>query len=728
MALTEGQVIGRYKIVSQIGFGGMATVYKAYHARLDRFVAIKMMHAAFQEDQNFHARFEREAQIVARLEHPHIIPIYDFAELEGQPYLVMKYVEGRTLKAALYQKALPLAEIVRIMSALAVALDYAHGQGVLHRDIKPSNIILSVPADETQLPTPYLTDFGLARMAQLGDSTLSSDMLLGTPHYISPEQAMGSRELTPRTDLYSFAVVLYELLVGRVPFMSDTPFAVVHSHIYSPLPKPSTVHAEITPAVDAVLLKALAKDPEERYQTAIEMINAFSAALAESNMPELDPNRIYSAMQNTASEVVTPPTREEPNTGKIRSRLSAPTNTPPVETGETPVTQYVFADHSDPEMTVPPTALPRADQEVSQAANKPQAANKQTFDPDALGATAGKFIGEAAANIAVHTARFANSAINEAKRNIKDADIQIRINEESPDQRKRKNQSQYANAWDDVKGVWNDIKSGNIDTKEIGEELKAIFTDDGEIASIDIENEEAIRKRLKKQNEERIGFFAHAAIYTVIIFGMFGSQFISPGEDFFWPMIPALAWGAGLAAHGLETYFNTGERERRRIRAVNNEYHLLYGENWRRVSKKELKKVRNRVLEPFKQRHEFMQHAVVFVLINLMLLYINFSTTQDFPWALIPMAGWGIGLGAHFFETFVSHKPGKSLENAVERERALLANEKFKNDRKYKNDEYITDDRDFDAAEVEVRLTDDGEFTDSTIQQMESSQRNRRRQ
>lgn len=727
MALTEGQVIGRYKIVSQIGFGGMATVYKAYHARLDRFVAIKMMHAAFQEDQNFHARFEREAQIVARLEHPHIIPIYDFAELEGQPYLVMKYVEGRTLKAALYQKALPLAEIVRVMSALAAALDYAHGQGVLHRDIKPSNIILTNPADETQLPTPYLTDFGLARMAQLSDSTLSSDMLLGTPHYISPEQAMGSRELSPRTDLYSFAVVLYELLVGRVPFMSDTPFAVVHSHIYSPLPKPSTINAGITPAVDTVLLKALAKDPEDRYQNAIEMINAFSAALAESNMPELDPNRIYTAMQSAAFEVSTPPTREEPNTGKIRSRLSAPPNTPPVETGETPVTQPIFADHSDPEMTVPPVPLPRADQEVSHAADRPHAAPKPTFDPDALGATAGKFIGETAANIAVHTARFANSAINEAKRNIKDADIQIRINDESFHERKRKNQPQYANAWDEVKGMWGDLKSGNLDTKEIGEELKAIFTDDGEIASIDIENEEAIRKRLKKQNEERIGFFIHAAVYTVIVIGMFGSQLISRGDDFFWPVIPMLAWGAGLAAHGLETYFNTGERERRRIRAVNNEYQRLYGENWRRVSKKELKKVRNRVLAPFKKRHEFWQHAAVFVLINLMLVYINLSTSNEFMWSLIPIAGWSIGLGAHFFETFASNKPNKSLEDAVERERALLANEKFKNDRKYKNDEYYDDDHAFNADEIEVRLTDDGEFTDSTIQQMESSQRNRRR-
>src|SRR5690606_9931903 len=220
MALTEGQVIGPYKIVEQMGQGGMATIYKAYHARLDRMVAIKVMHQAFLEDQNFLSRFEREAQIVAKLEHPHIVPVYDFAEHEGQPFLVMKYIEGQTLKALNERGALPLEEIVRIMPPIAAALDYAHRQGVLHRDIKPSNIILDNQG------TPYLTDFGLARMAQSGESTLSTDMLLGTPHYISPEQAMGRRDLDSRTDLYSLGVVLYELVVGRVPFSADTPFAV----------------------------------------------------------------------------------------------------------------------------------------------------------------------------------------------------------------------------------------------------------------------------------------------------------------------------------------------------------------------------------------------------------------------------------------------------------------------------------------------------------------------
>src|SRR4051812_14202225 len=164
MASLEGQMLGQYKVIGQMGSGGMATVYKAYHPRLDRYVAIKMLHEAFQEDKNFLARFEREAQIVARLEHPHIVPVFDFDEFNRRPYLVMKYIEGRTLKAELEDHPLTIQEILSIMPPIGEALDYAHRQGVLHRDIKPSNIILDGNG------TPYLTDFGLARIAQLGDS------------------------------------------------------------------------------------------------------------------------------------------------------------------------------------------------------------------------------------------------------------------------------------------------------------------------------------------------------------------------------------------------------------------------------------------------------------------------------------------------------------------------------------------------------------------------------
>src|SRR5512143_2412859 len=185
MSFQVGETIGPYRIIEQLGQGGMATVFKAYHASLDRYVAIKVLHPAFGEDASFEARFQREARVVAKLEHPNIVPIYDYAEHEGRPYLVMKYIEGDTLKARLNQGPLSAEEINQIVDSVGSALAYAHKQGVLHRDIKPSNVLIGVDGQM------YLADFGLARIAQAAESTLSSDMIMGTPQYISPEQARG---------------------------------------------------------------------------------------------------------------------------------------------------------------------------------------------------------------------------------------------------------------------------------------------------------------------------------------------------------------------------------------------------------------------------------------------------------------------------------------------------------------------------------------------------------
>jgi tRNA A-37 threonylcarbamoyl transferase component Bud32 len=285
MPFAEGQVVGPYQIISQLGQGGMATVYKAYHARLDRYVAIKIMHQAFQGDTAFLARFEREAQIVAKLEHPHIVPVYDYNEHEGQPFLVMKFVEGRTLKNLLSERPLALHPILDIMTPIASALTYAHRQGVLHRDIKPSNIILD------QAGVPYLTDFGLARIAQAGESTMSHDVILGTPQYISPEQARGEKNLDVRTDIYSLGIVLYELVLRRVPFRGDTPYAIVHDHIYSDPPLPSSINPGIPPQVEAVLLKALAKTPADRYSSAVEMVEAFRQVVLDTGLTDLSQER-----------------------------------------------------------------------------------------------------------------------------------------------------------------------------------------------------------------------------------------------------------------------------------------------------------------------------------------------------------------------------------------------------------------------------------------------------
>lgn len=283
MSLNAGDDFAGYEIVRQVGSGGMATVYQAYHERLDRHVAIKVLHESFVRDDTFLERFQREARIIARLEHPHIVPIYDYAEIDARPYIIMKYIEGGTLKRRAIKEGIALEDMVRMMSVLADALTYAHEAGVLHRDIKPSNILI----DERDLP--YISDFGLARIAQVGDSTISHDMMLGTPFYISPEQARGERDLSPATDVYAFAVILYELLTGQVPFGGDTAFAIVHEQIYSPPPPPSHINADLTPALDDVLLKALAKQPSRRYQSATTLMRDLKLALAESGVTRLPP-------------------------------------------------------------------------------------------------------------------------------------------------------------------------------------------------------------------------------------------------------------------------------------------------------------------------------------------------------------------------------------------------------------------------------------------------------
>ena len=335
MPLTVGENVGPYRIIEQLGQGGMATVYKAYHASLDRYVAIKVMHPAFLEDQNFHARFQREARLVAKLEHPNIVPIHDYAEHESRPYLVMKFIEGETLKARLERAPLSPDETLRVVEAVGAALAYAHSQGILHRDIKPSNVIL---ARGGQI---YLADFGLARIAQSGQSTLTSDMILGTPQYISPEQATGSKDLNEGTDIYSFGVMIYELTVGRVPFSADTPYSVIHDHIYTALPMPRAVNPAVPPEVERFLLKSLAKNRTDRYRDVPAQVAAFKSAWTESRLlgetvltrPDAEsmPTVIVAGGLESAEETESAPVEEPVAAGGAETRTapaSGPIGTP----------------------------------------------------------------------------------------------------------------------------------------------------------------------------------------------------------------------------------------------------------------------------------------------------------------------------------------------------------------------------------------------------------------
>ncbi len=305
MSFSQGENVGAYRIVEQLGSGGMATVFKAYHPALDRYVAIKVVHPVFKGNPYFLARFQREARVVAKLDHANIVPVYDFNEHEGSPYLVMRFIEGETLKARLDRGRLSLSEIFHVIRPMGDALGYAHDQGVLHRDIKPSNVLLR------QDRTVFLSDFGLARIMEAGESSLTRDAMIGTPHYIAPEQALGQSDLDARTDIYSFGVVLYELFVGRVPFQADTPYAVIHDHIYSPLPLPTTINPNLPPALEQVLLKALAKNPDDRYSTAAEMVtaaeNAFTAvATPPPTAPASAPTAAVSKEKAPAAAAVAP--------------------------------------------------------------------------------------------------------------------------------------------------------------------------------------------------------------------------------------------------------------------------------------------------------------------------------------------------------------------------------------------------------------------------------------
>lgn len=275
-----GQMVGPYQIVQQIGQGGMATVYRAYHVAMDRTVAIKVLPYQFASNPEFLGRFQQEVRLIARLEHPHILPVYDSGEYQGIPYLVMRYLEAGTLKERIQGQKLSLNEVNRLFTQFADALHYAHEQGIIHRDIKPSNAMIDKRGDL------FLTDFGIAKLVEGSPQFTATGAITGTPAYMSPEQAQG-KPLDVRSDVYSLGIVLYEMLTGRVPFEAETPLAVILKHIQEPLPPPSLHVAGLAPTIETVLLKALAKDPQHRFSSVAEFLQAWQNALAQPEMATL---------------------------------------------------------------------------------------------------------------------------------------------------------------------------------------------------------------------------------------------------------------------------------------------------------------------------------------------------------------------------------------------------------------------------------------------------------
>jgi tRNA A-37 threonylcarbamoyl transferase component Bud32 len=270
--VSAGSQLGQYRIVEQIGQGGMATVYKALQPALNRYVAIKVLPAFRAEDPEYLERFRREAQTVSRLRHPSILAIFDYGEQDGITYMVSELLPGGTLEQYV-GSLLPIARAVRLLAPVAAALDYAHGQGVVHRDVKPSNILLAEDG------RTVLGDFGVARILNGSPQLTSTGMLLGTPTYMAPEQAAG-RPATPASDCYALGAVLYQLLTGRPPFVADSPMAVALAHLHQPPPMARSVNSDLSEAAERVLLTALAKDPAARFESARAMIRAVERAEA----------------------------------------------------------------------------------------------------------------------------------------------------------------------------------------------------------------------------------------------------------------------------------------------------------------------------------------------------------------------------------------------------------------------------------------------------------------
>jgi serine/threonine-protein kinase len=268
-----GKTLGPYQIEEQFGAGGMAQVYRARQTSMNRLVAIKIMSPLLTDDPQFEARFRQEAQTVAALEHPHILPVIDFGEQAGILYLVMRYIGGGTLHD-LIQKGgrLPPEVALRYLGDIGSAVDYAHAHGIVHRDIKPKNVLLDNSGNA------FVADFGLAKITAAGGITRSGMGLMGTPHYMSPEQGKGL-PVDSRSDLYSLAVLFYEMLTGRVPYDADSTVGIVMKHINEPVPPVTSVVKDLPPALDAVLQKGLAKEPGQRYASGAEFTKAVAEAL-----------------------------------------------------------------------------------------------------------------------------------------------------------------------------------------------------------------------------------------------------------------------------------------------------------------------------------------------------------------------------------------------------------------------------------------------------------------
>ncbi len=270
----SGKSLGQYQIIEPIGSGGTAQIYRAYQASVKRDVVVKVLSPSFRDEPGFVERFAQEVDVIAHLQHPHIIQVYDFGEQDGDVYIVMAYMRGGTLADRIEksQGGLPDEETLRLFSLIAKGLDYAHAKGIVHRDLKPNNILMDEDGN------PYLADFGLAKFTE-GRIELTNTMMTGTAAYMAPEIAREGKS-TKRADIYALGIILFEMLTGELPYQGTTPYKILSAHINQPVPRLHEFRPDLPEAVQEVINTAIAKDPVNRYPTAEAMASALKSAMS----------------------------------------------------------------------------------------------------------------------------------------------------------------------------------------------------------------------------------------------------------------------------------------------------------------------------------------------------------------------------------------------------------------------------------------------------------------
>jgi serine/threonine protein kinase len=321
----SGSSIGKYQIDSRLDSGGMATVYHAFDTRLECEVAIKVIRRElFGEEviRLLQQRFTREARVLAKLNHPNIVPILDFGEHEGAPYLVMRFMPGGTLRERMGQP-FSVLDAAHILLPLAKALEYAHSEGVLHRDVKPANILLSKTGE------PVLSDFGIARLMDGSDTNTltATGIAIGTAEYVSPEQGLG-KEVDARADVYSLGIVFFELATGRKPFTAPTPMEIIFKHMTEPLPSPRSINPQISVEAEQIILKASMKNPADRFRSMGEMVIALTGLIEQKTGPWVEPAAGIPALVSAAEEAVTTLTEEFHEPGRKSQSSPRPPSNP----------------------------------------------------------------------------------------------------------------------------------------------------------------------------------------------------------------------------------------------------------------------------------------------------------------------------------------------------------------------------------------------------------------